>query len=181
MSKLSLSHNEIAKRYGGVLFNLAQENKVLKDISKDVTRLHGCLLREPLEWNRITRPTTPLKIQRQLIEKLAVSLKLGKLTAQFLKVVCHNRRLEILIFMLENFKIRCKDDIEGVVETATELSQKEIEHLQATLKQHLGKDVSLHPLIKETLLGGVVLRIGALMIDASLRTKLNKLHHVMKG
>ncbi|MBI2707386.1 MAG: ATP synthase F1 subunit delta [Proteobacteria bacterium] len=174
-------HNEIAKRYGGVLFSLAQENKVLKDISKDVTRLQTCLLQEPLEWARITSPTTPLKIQRQLVEKLATSLKLGKLTTQFLKVVCHNHRLENLVFMLENFKIRCREGIEGVVETATELSQQKIEHLQSVLKQQLGKDVSLQQTLKENLLGGIVLRIGTLMIDASLKTTLNKLHHVMKG
>lgn len=181
MSVVESRQNEIAKRYGGVLFSLAQENKVLKDVLTDVTRLHQCLLQEPLEWGRVVSPTTPLKIQRHLTEKLAVSLKLGKLTAQFLKVVCHNHRLENLVFMLENFKIRCRKDIEGIVETATELSQQKIEHLQSALKQQLGQDVSLRQTIKENLFGGVVLRIGTLMIDASLKTTLNKLHHVMKG
>lgn len=181
MSDIDVRQNEIAKRYGGVLFSLAQENNILKDISKDTARLHQCLLQEPLEWNLITSPTTPLKIQYQIIEKLAASLKLEKLTTQFLKVVCHNHRLESLIFMLENFKLRCKEDIEGIVETATALSQKELDHLQAVLKQHFKKEVRLRPILKESLLGGVVLRIGTSMIDTSLKTKLNKLHHVMKG
>jgi F0F1-type ATP synthase delta subunit len=86
VSDIDVRQNEIAKRYGGVLFSLAQENNILKDISKDTDRLHQCLLQEPLEWSLITSPTTPLKIQHQITEKLASSLKLGELTTQFLNI-----------------------------------------------------------------------------------------------
>ncbi len=181
MSDLESKHNAVARRYGGVLSTLAHENNVLKDVLKEAARLHQCCLQDAAAWNRVTSPTTPLKIQLQIIEKLAVSLKLGKLITQFLRVVCHNRRLQTLVFMLEDFMDRCKETVEGTVETAMELSQQDIERLQDALKYRLKKDVSLRQILKESLLGGLVLRVGPLMIDASIGAQLNKLRYVMKG
>ena len=184
MSKKNPPQNGIATRYGGVLFGLAQENNALKNVLTEVTRLHQCLIAEPREWSRVVSPTTPLRIQQQVVEKLATSLKLGNLMTDFLKVVCQNHRLQDLVFILENFMVRHKAAggvVEGVVETATGLSQKDIKALHAILKQHLNKDVDLHQEVKESILGGIALRIGSLMIDASVKTQLNKLRQAMKG
>lgn len=184
MSQNFSRENRIAKRYGGALFRLAQENKMLKSVLKEVTHLHQCLVVEPREWGRVVSPTTPLRVQQQIVKELALSLNLGDLITSFLKVVCDNYRLQNLTSMLENFMARHKEEegvIEGVLETAIELSEKDIKNLQAVLKQQLNKDVELQQEIKGSLLGGITLRIGSLMIDASVKTQLNKLHHRMRG
>ena len=183
MSKRTTKQNEIAKRYGGVLFDLAQTHKVLEEVSTDAHRLTACLLQEPREWTFIASPVMSSKAQVQVIQKMAVMLKLGKLMINFLKVVCHNHRLQDILFILEDFTARCKAAtgvIDGTIETAVELPSQTITHLSKSLKQRLGKDVILHPSVDKTLLGGLVIRIGSFMIDASLKTQLNKLGQELK-
>ncbi len=184
MPKRTTKQNEIAKRYGGVLFDLAQENKALNEISKEAHRLTTCLLQEPREWAFVASPVIPLKAQSQVIQKMAVSLKLGKLMINFLKIVCHNHRLQDVLFILEDFTARCKAAtgvVDGTVNTAVELPPQTIKRLSEALKQRLGKDVILHQSVDKTLLGGLIIRIGSFMIDASFKTQLNKLRHVLKG
>lgn len=184
MLKRTTKQNEIAKRYGGVLFDLAQTNNILEEVLKESNRLTTCLLQEPREWTFIASPVISLKAQSQVIQKMAVSLNLGKLMINFLKVVCYNHRLQNVLFILEDFKARCKAATgvaDGTVETAVELPLQTIKELSGALKQRLGKEVVLHQSVNKTLLGGLIIRIGSFMIDASLETQLNKLRYVLKG
>jgi F-type H+-transporting ATPase subunit delta len=175
---------EVAKRYGHVLFDLAQEKKSVKTVLKDGERLRRCLREEPLAWSHLTSPTIPRQTQGHMVESLASSLKLGRLMRQFLIILCQNRRLQSLQVILDDFFAQeqaASGMREGVLETAVELSTRDIEALQKSLKAHMGQDISLRQEVKESLLGGVVLRLGSLMIDASIATQLMKLRQVMKG
>ncbi|MBY0501205.1 MAG: ATP synthase F1 subunit delta [Alphaproteobacteria bacterium] len=184
MSVNEVRRDKIAKRYGGVLFDLSQESRSLKKVLKEATFLLKCLEEESQLWSQVTSPVVPLRAQCQMIEKLASLLHLGSLMKRFLDIVCQNRRLQDLIFILRNFIDRtqlAEGVVEGVLETAEELSSKQIEKLQKSLKAQLGKAISLHQRIDEALLGGVILRVGSLMIDVSLRTQLIKFRQVLKG
>lgn len=184
MSDVGTRQDEIAKRYGGVLFDLAQESKSKKAILKEVTLLHKSLKAWAHEWSWVMRPNVSVQTQLQIMEKIASSLKLGTLMKRFLVVLCQNRRLQNLQSVLNDFIMRSQLSEgmrEGVIETASELSKNEIEALEKSLKIQLGKDITLHQVIKETLLAGVILKIGSIMIDASLGTQLHKIRFGMKG
>jgi len=176
--------DKIAIRYGGVLFELAHSGYMVKDVLKDMSRLRNCIEAEPNEWLRVVSPALPLYTQRRIIEKLVVSLKLGNLLSHFVLMLCQNRRLPHVNLIFEEFLERARRAegiVDGVLETALEVSDKEIAELQKSLKSQLGKSVDLRQEINESLLGGVTLTIGSLMIDASTRTRLNKLRTAMKG
>lgn len=184
MSVNEVRRDKIAKRYGSVLFDLSQESKSPKKMLKEATFLLKCLEEESQIWSQITGPIVPLRAQCQMAENIASSLELGSLMKRFLDIVCQNRRLQDLTFILRDFidrTQRAEGIIEGALETPEEILPKQIENLQKSLKMQLGKTISLHQHIDEDLLGGVVLRVGSLMIDASLRTQLNKFRQAMKG
>lgn len=184
MSGLEARRDEIAQRYGNVLFDLAQEKKQLKPILKDVHRLHQCIQEEPHAWDQMVSPAVLFKTQAQMIQKLSKALKLQPLMHRFLMILCENHRLQNLKSSLEEFmdqNQRAEGIVEGVLETPTLFSQKEMETLETSLKSKLGKTVSLHQEVKESLLAGVVLRLGSFMIDASVGTQLKKLRQGMKG
>lgn len=184
MSSVEAKRDEIAKRYGSVLFDLTQEKKDLEVVLKDVSRLRQSLKDDPRGWSQVVSPAILPQTQRHIIESLATSLKLGTLMKRFLSILCQNRRLQNLMPILDEFLIQARSAegiMEGVLETATELSKKEIETLQKALKLQIKKEISLRQEIKTNLLGGAVLRIGSMMIDASIRTQLNKLQQVMEG
>lgn len=184
MSDRETRRDEIAKRYGGVLFNLAQEMKTLPSVLKEAILLRQSIQAEPPAWSHVVNPTLPLQTQRHIVESLAASLKLRPLIKRFLMVLCQNRRLSHLNSILDEFMALTQSAegvVVGVLESASELTKKEMEGLQKSLKVHLGKDISLTQIIKENLIAGVVLRIGSVMIDASLGTRLNNLKTAMKG
>lgn len=184
MANFEAKQRAIAERYGHVLFELAQEDKTLKTVLKDVACLRQYFKDEPLEWAKITSPVISLQTQQRIVEVLTASFKLGNLMNRFLNVLCQNRRLQNLSAILEDFLAQeqaAAGIMEGILETAVELSKKEIEALQMVLECQLGKEITLHQKVKESLLGGIVLRLGSFMIDASIGTQLNKLRQVMKG
>lgn len=178
------SQNQIIKLYETVLFNLAQEKNDLEAVSQDIKQLYRCIQKDSQGWAQVSSYTTPYVIQRKVVEQMSSFLKLGKLTRHFLLVLCQNRRLQYLTSILEMY-IKQSDNIEGsiegILETTVKLSSKEIIFLQNALKRQLGQPVVLSQEIKKDLLAGAVLHIGSRMIDASLKTRLNKLYQVMKG
>ena len=56
-----------------------------------------------------------------------------------------------------------------------------MQHLEETLRRAIGSKVKIETRIDPSLIGGLVVQVGSRMVDASLRTKLNRLQHVMKG
>ncbi|MBX9621385.1 MAG: ATP synthase F1 subunit delta [Alphaproteobacteria bacterium] len=184
MANLEIKGYEVAKRYGGVLFDLAQENKKIKDILKETALLQQCVEKEPRSWARVASPVLPPQTQQKIIEKLTKSLNLSSMMTHFLLVLCQNRRLQNLKLILDDFVIRsqvAEGLVKGIVETPLALTKAQQQNLEKNLEKHLGKKISLTQVIKEDLIAGVVLHLGSLMIDASIGMRLNKLRHEMKG
>ncbi|HKJ73143.1 MAG TPA: F0F1 ATP synthase subunit delta, partial [Alphaproteobacteria bacterium] len=61
------------------------------------------------------------------------------------------------------------------------LTDEQLEALKAELKRATTRTVDIDAKVDESLLGGLVVRLGSRMIDSSLKTKLNTLTEVMKG
>lgn len=184
MSQQETSHAEIAERYASVLLECAQEQKGLPKVLRDAKRLQACLDKEERGWTFLASPVVLLTDQARVVERLVKDLKLDKLVAQFLRVVLHHHRLPSLPFILKAFLEKGKaltGAVEGVIETPTPLSPQTVKAFQKIAERYTGKEVALKPTLNQALLGGVVMRVGTFMIDASLKTRLNKLRKVMKG
>lgn len=178
------NRDEIAKRYGSVLFDLAQESKSTPKILKEVLLLSKSLEEMGPKWSLVIRPVVSKVTQREIVEKIGKVLKLGTLMKRFLEILCQNRRLHSLHPILTNFIRRTElseGAVEGVLETASELSQKQLNDLVKSLKVQMGKDVTLTQNVRGDLLAGVVLRMDSTMIDASLKSRLMKIRYGMKG
>ncbi len=183
MSQGENKQNEIAKRYGAVLFELASERNLSEQVLKDVRQLLKCLHQDQRAWSFVSSPVVSSEIQFEVIKKLSLSLKTNQLTSQFLTTVGRNHRLAHLSEMLEEYIVCCKGAIgimEGTLETAAPLPTQALNKIQAALTKRLGKEVVLQPQVNKALLGGVVLRLGSFMVDASLETRLNKLRDMLK-
>ncbi|MEE9327131.1 MAG: F0F1 ATP synthase subunit delta [Cocleimonas sp.] len=105
----------------------------------------------------------------------------GKLDDQaqnLVKTLAENDRLSLLPEMSVLFEV-LKDEAEGSVEatvtTAKKLTKSEEEEMSLALKKRLGRDVKLNVSIDETLLGGAIIKTGDLVIDGSLKARLNKM------
>ncbi|MEB3702650.1 ATP synthase F1 complex subunit delta [Candidatus Bealeia paramacronuclearis] len=182
MSSSSQARHVVAQRYGRVLFEMASDENTLPSILKDVNTLASLLEAEENEWRLLTNPTISREDQTQMISSLAKTLSLKDLTVRFLKVLSQNGRLPFLNEVLKIFHVahsEAQGKIQGTIETAQPLSKTELAGLEKKLSQDLDKEVTLKPVIKSELLGGAILKVGTLMVDASFGSRLTKLKTVM--
>jgi len=109
--------------------------------------------------------------------------KLNAAGKKFIHQLAENKRLKTLpqiSALFENLLAEQQRKQDVRVVSAFELSSAEKESLKRALGKKLGKEVSLQSEVDKTLIGGVVIRAGDLVIDGSVRGKLQQLSHVLK-
>ena len=96
----------------------------------------------------------------------------------FLKVLLENGRLSVLPEIAAHFealKAKIENSVDATVTSATKLSKKQVQKIAAALKKRLGRDVRIETEIDVSLIGGAVIRAGDVVIDGSLRARLEGL------
>lgn len=102
----------------------------------------------------------------------------------FIRVLAEHKRLPLLgeiATLFEEFKANREKSVEVVVKTAYELDAAIQEKLAKALSGKLERDVSVNTVIDKTLIGGVVIRAADVVIDGSIRGRLNKLAEAMNS
>ena len=96
----------------------------------------------------------------------------------FLKLLLENRRVAVLPEISEHFealKAKVENSVDAVITSATALSADQEQELASSLKEKLGRDVRITTEIDEHLIGGAIIRAGDVVIDGSLRARLEGL------
>ncbi|AVO53161.1 MULTISPECIES: F0F1 ATP synthase subunit delta [Pseudomonadaceae] len=102
----------------------------------------------------------------------------------FIHVLAENDRLALLpdIFaQFELYKAEQEKSIDVDVTSAFALSDEQQDKLAKVLSARLGREVRLHAAEDATLIGGVLIRAGDLVIDGTVRGKLAKLAEALKS
>jgi len=98
--------------------------------------------------------------------------------ANFVRLLVDNRRLTLLpeiVAQYEALKAEAEARVEATVISAFPLEAVQLDSLGAALKRRLGREVNLTAQVDQALLGGVVIRAGDLVIDGSVRGRLQEL------
>jgi len=104
--------------------------------------------------------------------------KLDSQAANFVSLLASNGRLELLPEILSlygNYRANHEKTVEVELSSAVELTEKQLIDLNSTLETKLGRKVNINCQTDPTLMGGMIVRAGDLVIDASIRGKLNDL------
>jgi F-type H+-transporting ATPase subunit delta len=75
---------------------------------------------------------------------------------------------------------KARGETSADVTSAVPLSRTQLASLAATLKQKIGKTVTLNEHVDPSLIGGLQVKVGSQMIDSSLKTKLTAMKIAMK-
>jgi len=98
--------------------------------------------------------------------------------ARFVRVLAENRRLALAPQILEQFaalKALREQSVDVEMHSAFEVPDEVRDRVAAALSRRLDRQVQVSTKTDESLLGGVVIRAGDLVIDGSVRGRLNKL------
>jgi F-type H+-transporting ATPase subunit delta len=104
--------------------------------------------------------------------------KLGEQQKNLVKLMAENGRLSIMPDVRDQFEVaraKAENKVEAEVVSAFELTAQQTDELVNTLKNKLGCDVTLTTTVDESLIGGVVIKAGDTIIDASMKSQLDSL------
>ena len=174
----------LAGRYAAALFDLAREGKSIDAVETSLKTLESALDQSADLKRLVTSPLVGRDAAAAAIKAVGSTLKLDGLTTNFLGVLAQNRRLRQAPAVIAAFRAMAanhRGETTAQVTTAHPLSADQVSALKAKLKTRVGRDVAVDMKTDPAILGGLIVKIGSQMIDASIRTKLNTLAHAMKG
>ena len=173
-----MSLQTIARRYAAALADVAiprgEEQKV-----KEEVQAWGSMVDENAQLKEVfNNPTVPYEQKRRLLKELITKSGVGVTTAAFLQVLLKNQRLSQIKDIAERYS-QILDQRSGIVAahvtTARPVAEAQKNALREALGQLTGANVRLEFETDETIIGGVVARIGSTIFDGSVETQLQRL------
>jgi F-type H+-transporting ATPase subunit delta len=173
----------IAARYATAVFELAREAKKLPALESDFNALADALDESADMSGLINSPVYSRAEQGAAIAAIAAKMGLGDIVSKTLGLMAQNRRLFVLPALIDAVRILIaeeKGEVSADVVSAKKLTKAQEDKLAAALKSAVGKDVKINTAVDESLIGGLVVKVGSRMIDSSIKSKLSNLQNVMK-
>lgn len=180
-------NNTVARPYAQAIFEIADGAGALADWSESLL-VAGQLFadRELAEYlgNPDFNDEQRFNFLTGLFDKAGSKLLAGsdKKGTNFLKLLLENGRVAVLPEISAHFealKAKVENSVDAVVTSAAALSETQQNEIAASLKKRLGRDVRITTEIDETLIGGAVIRAGDVVIDGSLRARLEGLANAL--
>lgn len=187
MSQRSLISGDTAvlgRRYTDALYELAEEQKILDAVATDLRNLLVVSDSNPDFIAIVNHPRLTRKQLVKVSETLAETLKLNKLTGKFLALVAEQRRLPILSAIITTFLAKLaaqRGEFTASVRSASALTPQQTEQLSARLAAMAGGKVHMDVREDKSLIGGLTVQLGSRLIDASIRSKLQRLERKLKS
>jgi F-type H+-transporting ATPase subunit delta len=173
----------IASRYATAVFDLAKEGKAIKALESDAAALQAAIGGSADLLTLLTSPLYSREEQSIAITAIAEKMKLSAMTINVLALLASKRRLFVmphLLSVLQNMLSEERGEVTADVTTAKKLTKGQSDKLAKTLKAQVGKSVTIKETVDETIIGGLIVKVGSKMIDTSIASKLNALQNTMK-
>lgn len=173
----------IAQRYATAVFELAKDANSVPQLESDLDALDAALQGSADLRDVIASPIYSREDQGAAIAAVARAMNLSPVLANTLSLMASKRRLFVLpqlVVALREMIAADRGEVTAEVTSATALSPEQSAKLSEVLKSRVGKEVKLKTAVDETLIGGLVVKLGSTMIDTSIRSKLAALQNAMK-
>ena len=182
MSDKNRFSDSSAKSYSQALYELAFEEKNLNDVEKNVISLLR-LISQSGDFNSLIKdPTNKQENQLNVINIIFEKFNLNNLLKKFLNFLVIKRRFFYVEKILKDFIMICsknRGEISAKLTVAKELSENQINKIKNDLSQDFGSDVKLNYNYDPGLIGGLIMQIESVMIDTSIKNKLQKIENKM--
>ncbi|WP_126977007.1 F0F1 ATP synthase subunit delta [Frigidibacter oleivorans] len=183
MSEPASISASIASRYATAVFDLARDGGSLAALEADVAALEETLKDSAEFRDLISSPVYGRDEQGRAIAAIAGRMGLSQILANTLALMAGKRRLFVLPQLLSALQDRIaaeKGEATAEVRSAVALTEAQSGRLAEALSKTAGKTVKLNTTVDESLIGGLVVKLGSKMIDTSVASKLASLQNAMK-
>ena len=181
MTRTSLTLN-VNNSYPQALYELVEEEKSIDQVEKQATAILKLITNSPEFSSLIKDPRNTQLEQTNAITAICESYKLNNTLIKFLKFLISKRRLFFLKKILKDFLVICsskRGEIIARLTAAKELSTSELSIIKNSLKENFGSNLKLNFKYDPSLLGGLIVQVGSIMIDTSIKNKLQQIENNM--
>ena len=171
-------------RYASALFDLARDQRQIDAVARSLDALGSALVDSKEFGELVQSPLVSREETGKAFAALAPQFGLDPITSNFLGVLARNGRKNALRAVIRAFKrlaAEHRGQTTAEIVTARPLNDDQVAALKQQLSARAGRDVNIDATVDASILGGIVVELGSQRIDASLRTKLNRLAQAMKG
>jgi F-type H+-transporting ATPase subunit delta len=179
-----LSLQTVARRYAAALADVAIERREEREIQNELDQWASMIEANPQLKEVFANPTIAYDHKVKVLEELISRSRVRETTASFLRVLLRNQRLSQLREVAARYG-QVLDQRAGVVAANVTTARPIPEELKNTLHETLaaatGQKVRLSFNTDETIIGGMVARIGSTIFDGSVQSRLDRLSEGLAG
>ena len=183
-SGTTTSGGGLADRYATALYAQAEDTHQLDQTVTEMDALARLIDATPDFRRLLQSPLIDVTQARAAATAVLAQQGFGKLVQDFVGVVANNRRLAALRIIVAAFAALVahkRGVVTAQVSSAHPLTDVQREQLRARLIEAGYGSVNIHDTVDPSLLGGLVVKIGARLYDSSLKSRLQRLQYAMKG
>ena len=173
----------ISRRYAKALILIGKEDGQAETYREQLDTIVDLLNKEQMLEQAVCNPLYNASSRRNVLSAVVDKMELSKVIKSFLLLLFDKGRINFLRDVSSYYNVLA-DELKGIVRadltTATELTDETLEQIRNSLSTMIGKDVSLETKQDATLIGGVVTRIGDLVLDGSIKTQLQNMRESLK-
>lgn len=164
------------KRYAKALLELAEEKKQIDQVEQELTELVEILDEQAALVQVFQDPKLPRKDKEAIMGEICAKVGVSQLVNNFSRLLISKNRLDIIADILAVYQSMASEKLgkaTAEVVVAKELSSEQVATLQKQLADYTGKDISLNVQVDADILGGAITKIDSLVLDGSIRNRLN--------
>ena len=173
----------IARRYAKALLIIGKEDGKAETYREELDGFASLMSKEKDLEQAICNPLYAVSGRKKVLEAVIEKVGVSKIMASFFLLLFDKGRFRFL-HAINDFYQKLADELKGVLRaslvSATELSSETVEKIRTTLSTRTGKDIILEVDQDPGLIGGIVSRIGDLVLDGSIRTQLFNMRKSLK-
>tara|TARA_Y100000590_G_scaffold456399_1_gene606936 strand:- start:533 stop:1090 length:558 start_codon:yes stop_codon:yes gene_type:complete len=182
LSSKSTFSNSTAKSYAVALYELSKENSELQNVENGIKSLKE-LIKESVDFKEmILSPTVGKDEKKNVIFIIADKNNFSKTLKNFLGFVASKNRLFFLDKIIDSFLSlvsNTKGELKAKLISAKKLSSEEKDKIRNELSKDFKSALNIDYEYNPDLIGGLIIQVGSVMVDTSIKTKLKKLEKNM--
>jgi F-type H+-transporting ATPase subunit delta len=176
-------NNTIAKRYAKALVQIGSESGLIDSFRLELNAVNSVISADKEIQGFFANPAFTAEQKKDVMKQLIASTGCSELVSNFLMLLVDKNRQAFISQIVSNYET-LSDEFSGLIRpcvtTAFALDDKQVESIKSALESKTGKKVIPQVDVDPSLIGGVVVQIGDMVYDSSVKTQLNRIQDILQ-
>jgi len=171
----------MTKKYARALYNVAVQQEDVKGVSNRINYIVDVMKVVP-EFSQLLQTHQVSTENKITILKNVLQENVSLLEVELISDILEHNNILILANIAKHFEYLVETDsnlVNMTITSATDLSDEEVQHIKSNIESQLNKKVDVRTETDKSLIGGIRLRVGNILIDNTISRRLDMLKHTL--